>query len=247
MRLKIPASCSLSVSERTSSLLQAAIAITILPRFAQHFRNFLFQSTEIIVLFKFIFKGEFLIMMAFKMGLILPPFILLVFICADVMAKDSAEVTERIGETKQTFKVNTGAPLMFADELKQTLEKYLFGMCPSGYKMPKPKNATTVSCDLDSEQQDLAGRLAALALRAHSAGRGDCSRLGVALANTFGELARTAANRHALSQAATNEANKKRKLSKSQKAKIQAKQRTALAVKKKAAALAAAAAAKISA
>ncbi|XP_063390889.1 uncharacterized protein LOC134676426 isoform X2 [Cydia fagiglandana] len=185
-------------------------------------------------------------MMAFKMGLRLPPLILLVFICADVVAKDSAEVTERI-ETKQTFKANTGAPLMFADELKQTLEKYLFGMCPSGYKMPKPKNATSVSCDLDTEQQDLAGRLAALALRAHSAGRGDCSRLGVALANTFGELARTAANRHALSQAATNEANKKRKLSKSQKAKIQAKQRTALAVKKKAAALAAAAAAKISA
>lgn len=45
--------------------------------------------------------------------------------------------------------------------------------------------------------------------------------------------------------AAANDANKKRKLSKSQKAKIQAKQRTALAVKKKAAALAAAAASKI--
>ncbi|XP_063543646.1 uncharacterized protein LOC134752018 isoform X2 [Cydia strobilella] len=186
-------------------------------------------------------------MMALKMGLRLPPLILLVFICADVMAKDSVEVTEPVGETKQTVKVNTGAPLMFADELKQTLEKYLFGMCPSGYKMPKPKNATSVGCDLDAEQQDLAGRLAALALRAHSAGRGECSRLGVALANTFGELARTAANRHALNQAATNEANKKRKLSKSQKAKIQAKQRTALAVKKKAAALAAAAAAKMSA
>ncbi|XP_063371366.1 uncharacterized protein LOC134659616 isoform X2 [Cydia amplana] len=185
-------------------------------------------------------------MMVLKMGLRLPPMILLVFICA-VMAKDSAEMTEPVGETKHTAKVNTGAPLMFADELKQTLEKYLFGMCPSGYKMPKPKNATTVSCDLDTEQQDLAGRLAALALRAHSAGRGECSRLGVALANTFGELARTAANRHALNQAATNDANKKRKLSKSQKAKIQAKQRTALAVKKKAAALAAAAAAKMSA
>ncbi|XP_048003498.1 uncharacterized protein LOC125239826 isoform X2 [Leguminivora glycinivorella] len=182
--------------------------------------------------------------MAFKMGLRLPPLILLVFICADAIAKDSAEVSEPAGDNRHTVKINTGAPLMFADELKQTLEKYLFGMCPSGYKMPKPKNSTSVDCDLDPEQQDLAGRLAALALRAHSAGRGDCSRLSVALANTFGELARTAASRHALNQAATSEANKKRKLSKSQKAKIQAKQRTALAVKKKAAALAAAAAAK---
>ncbi|XP_073964011.1 uncharacterized protein isoform X2 [Choristoneura fumiferana] len=185
----------------------------------------------------------------------LPPLILLVLICADVIAKDSAEKLESetksestpTVETKQPVKVNNGAPLLLADELKQTLERYLFGMCPQGYKMPlgKLKNATTLTCDLDPEQQDLAGRLAALALRAHSAGRADCSRLGVALANTFGELARTAASRHA-ANTASNEANKKRKLSKSQKAKIQAKQRTALAVKKKAAALAAAAAAKIS-
>lgn len=40
-------------------------------------------------------------------------------------------------------------------------------------------------------------RLATLALRAHTATRIDCVRLGVALANTLGELARTAANRQA--------------------------------------------------
>ncbi|KPJ21244.1 hypothetical protein RR48_00354, partial [Papilio machaon] len=63
----------------------------------------------------------------------------------------------------------------------------------------KGKNTTTVACDPDTEQQDLAGRLATLALRAHSAARSDCSRLGAALANTLGELARTAANRQAMS------------------------------------------------
>ncbi|KAL0808360.1 hypothetical protein ABMA28_012843 [Loxostege sticticalis] len=149
--------------------------------------------------------------------------------------------------------MHDGPALMFADELKQTLERYLFGICPQNFKSRwsqmqlglKGKNVTTPpSCDVDSEQQDLAGRLATLALRAHSASRGDCSRFGTALTNTLGELARTAANRAAITNAA-NEANKKRKLSKSQKAKIQAKQRTALAVKKKAAAAAAAAAAKM--
>lgn len=38
-------------------------------------------------------------------------------------------------------------------------------------------------------------RLATLALRAHTASRTDCIRLGTALANTLGELARTAASR----------------------------------------------------
>ncbi|XP_053623097.1 uncharacterized protein LOC128682443 isoform X2 [Plodia interpunctella] len=140
-----------------------------------------------------------------------------------------------------------GPALMFADELKITLEKYLFGLCPQTFKTLAKKNGTNlVTCDLDPEQQDLAGRLATLALRAHSASRTDCLRFGSALANTLGELARTAANRAALN-ISSSEANKKRKLSKSQKAKIQAKQRTALAVKKKAAAAAAAAAAKMAA
>ncbi|CAH2062478.1 unnamed protein product, partial [Iphiclides podalirius] len=150
-------------------------------------------------------------------------------------------------EAKTSFKMSDGAALMFADEFKLTLERYLFGICPQSYKMPlvvKGRNGTTLACDLDKEQQDLAGRLATLALRAHSATRSDCSRLGAALANTLGELARTAAERHAFNAAAAIEI-KKRKLSKSQKAKIQAKQRTALAVKKKAAAAAAAAAAKM--
>ncbi|CAH0756987.1 unnamed protein product [Diatraea saccharalis] len=137
---------------------------------------------------------------------------------------------------------------MFADELKQTLERYLFGICPHTFRMQlnlKGKNnGTEPACDLDTDQQDLAGRLATLSLRAHSASRTDCARFGAALANTLGELARTAANRAAITSA-NNEAIKKRKLSKSQKAKIQAKQRTALAVKKKAAAAAAAAAAKM--
>ncbi|CAK1556014.1 unnamed protein product [Leptosia nina] len=93
------------------------------------------------------------------------------------------------------------------------------------------------------DQQDLAGRLATLALRAHSASRSDCLRLGAVLANTLGELARTAATREMYPSASSSET-KKRKLSKSQKMQIKAKQRTALAVKKKAAAVAAAAAAK---
>ncbi|XP_045457106.1 uncharacterized protein LOC123667181 [Melitaea cinxia] len=145
---------------------------------------------------------------------------------------------------------NDGTAMLFADELKQIVERYMFGICPQPYKsrwsqMVSKKNSTTPACDLDADQQDLAGRLATLALRAHSVSRTDCSRFGAALANTLGELARTASNRHGLAVAAANE--KKRKLSKSQKAKIAAKQRTALAVKKKAAALAAAAAAKMAA
>ncbi|CAD0206558.1 unnamed protein product [Chrysodeixis includens] len=201
--------------------------------------------------------------------------------------------------------MNEGAALIFADEFKQTLDRYLFGICPQSFKMSlKGKNGTAVACDLDADQQDLAGshpapstaaahgvhslltvgllvdvalstnkrrlstggppvfndsspvinawtslgprifELATLALRAHTAARSDCGRLGAALANTLGDLARTAANRQILAAAASNE-QKKRKLSKSQKMKIQAKQRTALAVKKKAAAAAAAAAAKM--
>ncbi|XP_014364126.2 uncharacterized protein LOC106715359 isoform X2 [Papilio machaon] len=167
-------------------------------------------------------------------------------------AKLSQDNKTHLPETKSTPKLSDGAALVFADEMKVTLERYLFGICPQSFKFRwsqmavtvKGKNTTTVACDPDTDQQDLAGRLATLALRAHSAARSDCSRLGAALANTLGELARTAANRQAMS-AAVNEANKKRKLSKSQKAKIQAKQRTALAVKKKAAAAAAAAAAKM--
>ncbi|KAM3958638.1 uncharacterized protein ACR2FA_007283 isoform 2-T2 [Aphomia sociella] len=160
---------------------------------------------------------------------------------------------QAVHQKSQKMNEGGGPALMFAEELKQILERYLFGLCPQTFKsrwlqMPlssKNKNSTSFTCDLDPEQQDLAGRLATLALRAHSASRADCTRFGASLANTLGELARTAANRAALT-AASNDANKKRKLSKSQKAKIQAKQRTALAVKKKAAAAAAAAAAKIS-
>ncbi|CAG4936295.1 unnamed protein product [Parnassius apollo] len=177
----------------------------------------------------------------------------IVFLCLSE-AKTSDNKTQT-SETKISPKLSDGAALMFADEFKLTFERYLFGICPQSYKsrwsqMPitgKGKNTTTLTCDLDADQEDLAGRLATLALRAHSASRADCSRLGVALANTLGELARTAANRQAFTAAAANEAIKKRKLSKSQKAKIQAKQRTALAVKKKAAAAAAAAAAKMAA
>ncbi|KAJ2942306.1 hypothetical protein O0L34_g15852 [Tuta absoluta] len=138
-----------------------------------------------------------------------------------------------------------GAAMLFADELKITLERYLFGICPQTFKMQLRKNAT-ISCDLDTEQLDLAGRLATLALRAHSAARSDCSRFGAALANTLGELARTAASRNA-NNLSVAEANKKRKLSKAAKAKLEAKQRTALAVKKKAAAAAAKMAAKMAA
>ncbi|XP_052755328.1 uncharacterized protein LOC128201682 isoform X2 [Galleria mellonella] len=165
------------------------------------------------------------------------------------VSEDPLQPVQKINNQKSQ-KINDGGgpALMFAEELKQILERYLFGLCPQTFKMPlggKSKNSTTFTCDLDPEQQELAGRLATLALRAHSASRTDCSRFGAALANTLGELARTAANRAAFTTTATNEANKKRKLSKSQKAKIQAKQRTALAVKKKAAAAAAAAAAKM--
>ncbi|XP_013195244.2 uncharacterized protein LOC106138601 isoform X2 [Amyelois transitella] len=184
-------------------------------------------------------------------------FLMFVFMYLEVNAKlsdgDSSEtVQEPPQHQKQPKMVETsgagGPALMFAEELKITLERYLFGLCPQTFKMPlgKNKNATVFTCDLDTEQQDLAGRLATLALRAHSASRTDCLRFGSALANTLGELARTAANRAAMN-ASSSEANKKRKLSKSQKAKIQAKQRTALAVKKKAAAAAAAAAAKMAA
>ncbi|XP_049704246.2 uncharacterized protein LOC110380552 isoform X2 [Helicoverpa armigera] len=171
------------------------------------------------------------------------------FLCLFVEsnAKLNENKTDFAAELKTPRKLNDGAAMVFADELKQTLDRYLFGICPQSFKLPlKGKNMTTVTCDLDADQHDLAGRLATLALRAHSAARSDCARLGAALANTLGDLARTAANRQLLAAAASNE-QKKRKLSKSQKMKIQAKQRTALAVKKKAAAAAAAAAAKMSA
>ncbi|XP_049883518.1 uncharacterized protein LOC126378985 isoform X3 [Pectinophora gossypiella] len=179
--------------------------------------------------------------------------VLLIFLCVESRAKLTDEtpanpsVTPAEAKTpKKIPPLHDGAALLFADELKITLERYLFGICPQTFKMiGRGKNNATNSCDLDTEQEDLAGRFATLALRAHSAARVDCARFGAALANTLGELARTAANRHATNVAANNEANKKRKLSKSQKAKIQAKQRTALAVKKKAAAAAAAAAAKM--
>ncbi|XP_075989575.1 uncharacterized protein LOC142985348 isoform X1 [Anticarsia gemmatalis] len=175
----------------------------------------------------------------------------LLCICVESRAKLSENKTNDSAEVKIPKKVHEGAALVFADEFKQTLERYLFGICPQTYKtrwqMPlKGKNATSVPCDLDADQQDLAGRLATLALRATIATRTECSRLGTALANTLGDLARTANNRQVLN-AANNEQKKQRKLSKSQKMKIQAKQRTALAVKKKAAAVAAAAAAKMSA
>ncbi|XP_049883517.1 uncharacterized protein LOC126378985 isoform X2 [Pectinophora gossypiella] len=183
--------------------------------------------------------------------------VLLIFLCVESRAKLTDEtpanpsVTPAEAKTpKKIPPLHDGAALLFADELKITLERYLFGICPQTFKsrwsqmIGRGKNNATNSCDLDTEQEDLAGRFATLALRAHSAARVDCARFGAALANTLGELARTAANRHA-TNVANNEANKKRKLSKSQKAKIQAKQRTALAVKKKAAAAAAAAAAKM--
>uniref|UniRef100_A0A2A4JY53 Uncharacterized protein n=1 Tax=Heliothis virescens TaxID=7102 RepID=A0A2A4JY53_HELVI len=174
-------------------------------------------------------------------------------LCVESNAKlNENKTNDFTAEVKTPRKLSDGAAMVFADELKQTLDRYLFGICPQSFKsrwfqLPlKGKNMTTVSCDLDADQHDLAGRLATLALRAHTAARSDCGRLGAALANTLGDLARTAANRQLLAAAASNE-QKKRKLSKSQKMKIQAKQRTALAVKKKAAAAAAAAAAKMSA
>ncbi|XP_026725583.1 uncharacterized protein LOC113492325 isoform X3 [Trichoplusia ni] len=172
--------------------------------------------------------------------------IFLICLCVESKAKlNENKTTDHSAEVKSPKKMNEGAALIFADEFKQTLDRYLFGICPQSFKMSlKGKNGTAVACDLDADQQDLAGRLATLALRAHTAARSDCGRLGAALANTLGDLARTAANRQILAAAASNE-QKKRKLSKSQKMKIQAKQRTALAVKKKAAAAAAAAAAKM--
>ncbi|XP_026725582.1 uncharacterized protein LOC113492325 isoform X2 [Trichoplusia ni] len=176
--------------------------------------------------------------------------IFLICLCVESKAKlNENKTTDHSAEVKSPKKMNEGAALIFADEFKQTLDRYLFGICPQSFKSRwlqmslKGKNGTAVACDLDADQQDLAGRLATLALRAHTAARSDCGRLGAALANTLGDLARTAANRQILA-AASNE-QKKRKLSKSQKMKIQAKQRTALAVKKKAAAAAAAAAAKM--
>ncbi|CAH1641982.1 unnamed protein product [Spodoptera littoralis] len=179
--------------------------------------------------------------------------IFLIYMCIECRAKINENKTnDQPAEVKTPKKMNEGAALVFADELKQTLDRYLFGICPQSFKsrwfqLPlKGKNMTNVACDLDLDQQDLAGRLATLALRAHTAARTDCGRFAAALANTLGDLARTAANRQLLAAAASNE-QKKRKLSKSQKMKIQAKQRTALAVKKKAAAAAAAAAAKMSA
>ncbi|CAG9574047.1 unnamed protein product [Danaus chrysippus] len=169
----------------------------------------------------------------------------LVFLCFDVNAK-SEEKNNVSSETKFTYK-NDGQSLLFADEFKQVIERYMFGVCPQSMKqsrwlqMVSKKNGS--SCDLDADQRDLAGRLATLSLKAHSVSRGQCSRLGSALAAVLSDLASVAQERDVIAVSLANE--KKRKLSKSQKAKIQAKQRTALAVKKKAAAAAAAAAAKV--
>ncbi|XP_038221008.1 uncharacterized protein LOC119838935 isoform X1 [Zerene cesonia] len=172
---------------------------------------------------------------------------LMLIIFWEIDGKSSEERTQETRGVK-----SDATALIFADEFKQTIERYLFGICPQPYKarwlqMPlgnKTKNGTTFTCDLDTDQQDLAGRLATLSLRAHSASRSDCLRLGAVLANTLGELARTAASRQIYLSTSAAET-KKRKLSKSQKMQIKAKQRTALAVKKKAAAAAAAAAAKV--
>ncbi|CAF4892714.1 unnamed protein product [Pieris macdunnoughi] len=169
--------------------------------------------------------------------------LLLIVLCLGIQGKSSEERQDIRGHVK-----SDATALIFADEFKQTIEKYLFGICPQPYKMTlgsKTKNGTTFSCDLDTDHQDLAARLATLALRAHSASRSDCLRLGAALANTLGDLARTAANQQNMFPSTSAAETKKRKLSKSQKMQIKAKQRTALAVKKKAAAAAAAAAAKM--
>ncbi|XP_052745667.1 uncharacterized protein LOC112054145 isoform X2 [Bicyclus anynana] len=169
---------------------------------------------------------------------------LMVLLCVQVKGKASEESVE-VKTTKGDV-----SGLLFADELKQIIERYMFGICPQPYKLRwsqmvgGKKNVTASGCDLDADQHELAARLATLALRAHSASRTDCTRFGSALANTLGELARSASNRHVLAAAVASE-NKKRKLSKSQKKQIAAKQRTALAVKKKAAAVAAANAAKM--
>ncbi|CAF4892702.1 unnamed protein product [Pieris macdunnoughi] len=174
--------------------------------------------------------------------------LLLIVLCLGIQGKSSEERQDIRGHVK-----SDATALIFADEFKQTIEKYLFGICPQPYKTrwlqmtlgSKTKNGTTFSCDLDTDHQDLAARLATLALRAHSASRSDCLRLGAALANTLGDLARTAANQQNMFPSTSAAETKKRKLSKSQKMQIKAKQRTALAVKKKAAAAAAAAAAKM--
>ncbi|GBP60564.1 hypothetical protein EVAR_97819_1 [Eumeta japonica] len=168
-------------------------------------------------------------------------------------------------ERYRTLELNAnGAPLLFIEELKYLMERHLLGVCPQPYMLKlkkttvidfngddsrqmaphhKARNLTSTSCESEIDTE-LSGRLASLSLRAHSASRSnECWRLGSALANMLGELARTAAQaQSANANAAANAEAKKRKLSKSQKAKIQAKQRTALAVKKKAAAVAAAAA-----
>ncbi|XP_032526248.1 uncharacterized protein LOC116777024 isoform X2 [Danaus plexippus] len=172
----------------------------------------------------------------------------LVFLCFEVRAK-SEEKNNVSSESKFTYK-NDGQSLLFADEFKQVIERYMFGICPQSMKsrwlqMVSKKNGSSTVCDLDADQRDLAGRLATLSLRAHSVSRGQCSRLGTALAAVLADLASVAQERDVIAVSIANE--KKRKLSKSQKAKIQAKQRTALAVKKKAAAAAAAAAAKMAA
>ncbi|XP_041968792.1 uncharacterized protein LOC121725757 isoform X2 [Aricia agestis] len=169
-------------------------------------------------------------------------YFVLLFLCWHTDAKSSEEKTNSTGDVKVIK--NDGTALMFADDLKQTLERYLFGICPQPFKMGLGgKRNGTAPCDLDLDQHDLSARLATLSLRAHAASRTDCLRFGTALANTLAELARTAQATSIQGKATADEKEKKRKLSKSQKLKIQAKQRTALAVKKKAAAAAAAAAA----
>ncbi|XP_028178755.1 uncharacterized protein LOC114366177, partial [Ostrinia furnacalis] len=90
--------------------------------------------------------------------------ILLISLCVESKGKsneneDSKESVEKVPELKQ-YKFNDGPALMFADEFKQTLERYLFGICPQNFKMQlglKNKNVTAPSCDVDAEQQDLAG------------------------------------------------------------------------------------------
>ncbi|KAJ0169772.1 hypothetical protein K1T71_014378 [Dendrolimus kikuchii] len=147
--------------------------------------------------------------------------IFLIYLCMEGRAKNTDNKTsDTSSEVKTPRKATDGAALMFADEFKQTLEKYLFGICPQNYKIPavaKNKNLT-FSCDLDTDQQELAGRLATLALRAHTAGRSDCGRLSAALANTLGELARTAAQRQVAngngpSACLLNSCNKKKEVS----------------------------------
>lgn len=168
-------------------------------------------------------------------------FIVLLLFCVSLNCKSmDDESNQNTVENKVPNKIGgAGMALVFVEELKLMMERHVLGICPQSYKMQlKPKNLTAMTCEIEMDGHEIAGRLASLALRAHSAGRSsDCSRLGSTLANAFSELARTAAQRQINSNSA--DPGKKRKLSKSQKAKIQAKQRTALAVKKKAAAVAA--------